>query len=469
MEQEVKKYAESLYQRSLMESARTLNTERVRALSEMAARRGNSNLPMGGSELQLIMNLYIAHIDRCMHAKLQSYQTALDEGQGSPSDQDLSQILTEVKDTQKVQIQHAAHSLNDSMRTRGTTGDITESITAASGHGHDRVLGEWKVWRERVNLNRNALARTQSSSEIEGLDDLLPLNRRKVFDDDAKPEKLTLHAPVALMMIDLDLFKQINDSFGHQVGDSVLIACAEVVRSAVQCKGKAYRYGGEELAAILKNFSVAEAIATAERIREQISRLKVDGCSRQITASIGVAVFPDCSNSVEKLVECADKALYEAKHQGRNRVIAAGGSNSTDVHTSAGTVLLRPEDRIAAVDLELRIDQGMRQTFMATVNNKSDEEVLLTKIKIACHDVVVVEHEPREQKSIAPRKPSAFSWSCNDDPCHKIRQIAGIWDRDFETLVNVELSARVLGALKICKHAIKVKVEPNSYRIWQLP
>src|SRR6185312_994472 len=124
---------------------------------------------------------------------------------------------------------------------------------------------------------------------------------------------------------------------------------------------------------------MAEAIATAERIREQIAKLELDGCSRQITATIGVAVFPDSTESAEKVVECADKALYQAKLQGRNCVVAGGDLVSTVKGTRTSKATLRPEDRVAAVDLELRIDQGMRQSFMATINNKSDEEVILTK------------------------------------------------------------------------------------------
>lgn len=132
---------------------------------------------------------------------------------------------------------------------------------------------------------------------------------------------------LSLLMIDVDHFKDYNDTYGHQAGDACLQAIANAMTECIQrTVDAAARYGGEEFAVILPNASTVGASFVAERIRAAIERLKLpvpgekDG---KVTVSIGVAtVTPMQTGGFAKLIATADDALYQAKHQGRNRVVA---------------------------------------------------------------------------------------------------------------------------------------------------
>ncbi|WP_326838115.1 GGDEF domain-containing protein [Amycolatopsis rhabdoformis] len=136
------------------------------------------------------------------------------------------------------------------------------------------------------------------------------------------------------LMIDLDHFKSINDTFGHLAGDDVLKAVAAVVKQETRAHDLVGRFGGEEFVALLPSTSKADAIVTAERIRQRISELVIpthtnEGAAVEIsqrTASIGVASFPADGTSVDEVMASADAAVYAAKHGGRNRVIGAESS-----------------------------------------------------------------------------------------------------------------------------------------------
>ncbi|MEH6557585.1 MAG: GGDEF domain-containing protein [Oceanicoccus sp.] len=129
--------------------------------------------------------------------------------------------------------------------------------------------------------------------------------------------------PTALVMIDLDHFKQVNDNWGHEVGNQALVATAAVVRQLIRRLDIPCRYGGEEFAVILPTTNTMTAIQVAERVREKIqtSSLMVDKKPIPLTASLGVAVYQASDDfSPENFVQKADTCLYRAKRQGRNQV-----------------------------------------------------------------------------------------------------------------------------------------------------
>ncbi len=132
--------------------------------------------------------------------------------------------------------------------------------------------------------------------------------------------------PVGAIMIDLDHFKRFNDTFGHEAGDMLLREFGNLARFRTRKEDIACRYGGEEFIIILPEASLENTLRRAEEIREAVSHLDLKSAGRPIgavTASLGVAVFPNHADSVEALVRGADAALYEAKHRGRNRVVLA--------------------------------------------------------------------------------------------------------------------------------------------------
>jgi two-component system, cell cycle response regulator len=132
---------------------------------------------------------------------------------------------------------------------------------------------------------------------------------------------------LALLMLDIDHFKSVNDRFGHQRGDEVLVELARRVTGSVRDIDTFARYGGEEFVLILPETNLEGGLAVAEKLRLATRRTPFCGEGREgvpLTVSIGVACFPEHATSPEELLRAADEALYEAKLQGRDRVVTAG-------------------------------------------------------------------------------------------------------------------------------------------------
>lgn len=164
-------------------------------------------------------------------------------------------------------------------------------------------------------------------NEANELDDLLPLYRRRVFDADLvrlSKETLESGSSLVMIMIDLDHFKAINDTHGHAIGDEVLVGASKVVADRVRGKGKAYRYGGEEFALLLPNYTSDEGVALAETIRKQIEQSAFSATNLKVTASLGLAAVPENANNSNEVLKAADAAMYQAKHFGRNLVRVFG-------------------------------------------------------------------------------------------------------------------------------------------------
>src|ERR1700682_89969 len=130
---------------------------------------------------------------------------------------------------------------------------------------------------------------------------------------------IRMQQPMALVMLDLDNFKLINDTAGHEVGDQALRLLADAMRAGLRAVDTPARFGGDEFAIILPQADLAGATIVAERLRTRIEQLVVPGVV-SITASFGLASFPTHASSRDSLTVAADRALYRAKHLGRNRV-----------------------------------------------------------------------------------------------------------------------------------------------------
>jgi diguanylate cyclase (GGDEF)-like protein len=188
----------------------------------------------------------------------------------------------------------------------------------------------------REALRAGELALKERFSEIQALQDQLqeqairdPLtglfNRR--FLESTVVQELARCArdgvSMALVMIDVDHFKKVNDTFGHPAGDQVLKALATRLQAEVRASDCACRYGGEEFILLLPGMDVETAWTRADRWRQAFAEDTVTfGELRlQATISIGIAAFPAHGDSLAELTRCADQALYDAKHTGRNRVV----------------------------------------------------------------------------------------------------------------------------------------------------
>jgi len=180
---------------------------------------------------------------------------------------------------------------------------------------------------QRANMMESTRAdnrRLEALAQTDPLTDAL--NRRALTERlNAELERARRYdSTVTLLMIDIDHFKRINDTYGHLVGDDVLMALAALLQHEVRSVDLVARYGGEEFVIVLPETREDGAVAFAERIRERIEihAFSLDaGPTLQVTASIGVATFPAPRvATVEDLFMRADQALYRAKAEGRNRV-----------------------------------------------------------------------------------------------------------------------------------------------------
>ncbi|RDH83498.1 MAG: hypothetical protein DIZ77_18395 [endosymbiont of Seepiophila jonesi] len=163
-------------------------------------------------------------------------------------------------------------------------------------------------------------------------DSLTGLYNRKVMEQRITDEILRAaryNHVLSVFMLDIDHFKQTNDTYGHKAGDTALSKIASIVESSIRKTDYVARYGGEEFAVVLPETPLSEAEELAERLRSQIAdhAIPLSGDREiNITASIGVATFPENAKTWDELLEAADKAMYSAKENGRNCVQTANSA-----------------------------------------------------------------------------------------------------------------------------------------------
>ncbi len=169
---------------------------------------------------------------------------------------------------------------------------------------------------------RNALLYQQAIMQAHR-DPLTQISNRTAFDESISKQLSSFRrhqAHFSLMIIDIDYFKKVNDTYGHIAGDKVLKSVAQAINSTIRQSDEAFRYGGEEFVVILSNTKRAGANFIAERMRRQIEKLSVGiNPSISVTVSIGTA-SSDVVKDVTEILEFADKALYRAKESGRNKI-----------------------------------------------------------------------------------------------------------------------------------------------------
>ena len=179
--------------------------------------------------------------------------------------------------------------------------------------------------RQSQNYQRQLEAMVSRLEEIAVTDSMTGLKNKGAFETRIREEwqrSQRYELPLTLLSLDVDHFKQYNDSFGHPSGDEVLKQVAEILNSQARPSDFAARTGGEEFSLILTNTDSDGAFIVAERLRRAIE--SASWPQRSVTASIGIASVTPQLADVTRLIECADRALYDAKQKGRNRVSRDG-------------------------------------------------------------------------------------------------------------------------------------------------
>jgi diguanylate cyclase (GGDEF)-like protein len=190
------------------------------------------------------------------------------------------------------------------------------------------VLGGGEVGELTQVFNDMVVRLRENRAELERLsvtDSLTNLfNRRRLLElltDEVRRCQRLKH-PFAVIMVDVDRFKDYNDAYGHPAGDRALVRVAEILKESVREVDSVARYGGEEFVVVMPEAGEAEAARLAERLRRRIADEPF--AQRRITISLGVAQYPAQGETADAVIAAADAALYEAKRSGRNRVSQAG-------------------------------------------------------------------------------------------------------------------------------------------------
>jgi two-component system cell cycle response regulator len=197
---------------------------------------------------------------------------------------------------------------------------ITKPINFAELEARVKSLLRIKELQDELARANEALLKASQTDGLTGLD-----NRRHIEErlGEMYEHATRLNEPLGCVMCDVDHFKSVNDTHGHQAGDAVLRQVAEILKSSAREIDRVGRYGGEEFIVLLPDASVDDARAFAERVRQAVEarEFTYDGGSLRRTLSAGVAAWPHPEiRHRESLVKAADDALYAAKQGGRNRV-----------------------------------------------------------------------------------------------------------------------------------------------------
>jgi two-component system cell cycle response regulator len=209
----------------------------------------------------------------------------------------------------------------------GANDFVTKPIDAAELQARVRVHHKLARTIRELEASRRALAEQATT------DPLTRLKNRRAFYQEGKHSlalSLRNNTPMSLMLLDLDHFKQINDTYGHQAGDKVLIAIAGLLARMSRAVDTVARVGGEEFAIVLPGTGRDGATVLAERIRTTIEKapFQAHGEPLTLTISIGVATYgTDAADTIDGLLKVADRRLYTAKKEGRNRVCATGDTS----------------------------------------------------------------------------------------------------------------------------------------------
>ena len=224
---------------------------------------------------------------------------------------------------------HWFHS-RDTIFRRDANGTPTQIV----GSAQDITQRKWfdaqieaqivQVNEMNIELQRQRQELAAANAQLQALattDGLTGLKNHRAFQEflQAEFQRASRHpAPFAVILLDVDKFKDYNDTFGHPAGDEVLKAVASGLMQEARSEDFVGRYGGEEFVVVLPNTDNQSALVTAERLRQRIEALA--GLCRPVTASFGVATWTPATERAALLVEQADQDLYAAKREGRNRV-----------------------------------------------------------------------------------------------------------------------------------------------------
>jgi diguanylate cyclase (GGDEF)-like protein/PAS domain S-box-containing protein len=217
------------------------------------------------------------------------------------------------------------------LRADGTAIDIEIHASSMQLNGKHVLISVLLDVTGRVQAEREVMHLLQRVADQSVHDALTGLYNRRYLEEALVRELILAERhshPVSIIMADIDHFKKVNDQYGHLAGDEVLRAFGGILKRNARASDIYCRYGGEEFLLVLPRMPAEKAVERAEQLRRNVAAapLRYGAIGISITASFGVAVFQENGRTADALIEAADKALYAAKHGGRNRVTLSGNS-----------------------------------------------------------------------------------------------------------------------------------------------
>jgi len=361
------------------------------------------------------------------------------------------------------------------MRVLKANGLLQEGAGPGYVRPTDKLLAEHssKV-KENESFSQQKLSRTSLPNKDELLKDMQNIVK----------QDLTF----TLVVVDLDNFKSVNDTLGHSEGDACLDKVIATIGKVVGRKGKIYRWGGDEFAVCLPDFSTGEAVATAERIRSSVEQAKPGG-DIQVTTSIGVC-GTDCtdSKSPEEILDFADKAMYESKHgKGKNCVTAWPLSSVGPKVENTPIKRLSEQERRKLADsvvLSVKTNNGHQRNYTVQIKNHSKQlDVAIKRISLWSDDsqrvgepVFRPEGETARCWDVAADREIPINFDCGEVVARRLWSLAGSPSMDavhdfnllkghFRSKVRVEILYEVLGIEKQYDEIRTVQVDPINNAI----
>lgn len=300
-------------------------------------------------------------------------------------------------------------------------------------------------------------------------DDLLPLLSHAQFKEDLDAFVLAPEQrPHSLLFVGLDLFKEINDSFGHEAGDEVLQKVARELSSASAGIGDSYRRGGDEMAIVLPNCGLQEATAIAEGVRARVENLSFERCNEKVTVSIGIASYPETVSERSRLFGLAATMMYRAKDCGGNCIcVPAVPGQAGEKIIPEGTRYMRGDitSRVEAVEIWMSINALSDRRYDIRVTNDNDEEVTVEAVNLKYGGLYLCNFsQPEGPAVIGPRSNARIQGCFASGPVDTLRSKLG---RDFSDRQTYEfdivMRGRVLGRMRTFSHTILATMAMNGY------
>ena len=204
MDTQIKGYADAVYKQSLMESAVTTRAETTNLLKRRATKK-SAKRPLKDIDTQAIINFHVQHIEHCMAARLESYQRAYEEARQVPTEEDLNEILQDFQAAGELQVKHSSSFIDNLLKTSSASVqvDATPSLIEGSAQGHDRVLRNWEIWRDKTGLRRTAPKTVKAAVRAE-LQDEVATKEKEPKARLQQADAATVKAPVKAVVQTVD-------------------------------------------------------------------------------------------------------------------------------------------------------------------------------------------------------------------------------------------------------------------------